>query len=97
MASASCGSYRMLAWAWAGVVLPVEEHGNDVPDQGREQGDRQRHMDVQPDFHDRLILDVARHTRRQAALAREDVDELAQGFRLLVVGATGQKVDHGDD
>ncbi len=31
-----------------------------MADQGGEQGHRQRHVDVQPDLHDRLVLDVAR-------------------------------------
>ncbi len=55
-----------------------------MADQGGEQGHRQRHVDVQPDLHDRLVLDVARDARGQCALAREHVDELAQCLGLAV-------------
>src|SRR5579884_4385321 len=73
---------------------PIKERRHDVADQRRQQRERQRHVQVQPDLHQRLELDVARHARGQRLLARDQIDQLAHRLALLVGGAAGEEIDH---
>src|SRR5882672_8048261 len=66
---------RLRVWvmrrSFKGALLPVDEHGHHVHRERREQRDRQRDVEVEPQIEDRLVAHRAPRAREQLVFLEE--------------------------
>src|SRR5262249_40909331 len=77
---------RLRVWVMTSsfkAPLPVDEHGDHVHRERRDERDRQRHVDVQPQVEDRLVAHRAARAREELVLLEQQRVDLAVGVRGL--------------